>query len=265
MGNTGAAHQRSLMPREHGAYAQITFPLITALGLGRPGPAAILLLVAVIAVFLSHEPLLVVIGSRGARLKREAGTRAIRRLTLLGAVALTGGLAGLLLAPPAARTMALVPAAFGAFLAPLILARREKTATGELLVAWSLSTTMIPVAVAAGAELVAAISAAFVWGVASTLITITVRGVIARNKARSGPGPGPMLAPVLCVVTIAVALVLAIRSELPVLVALAVVPTALVALGFGLAGVHPRNLRRVGWSFVASNVLVLAALLAGLT
>jgi hypothetical protein len=42
------------------------------------------------------------------------------------------------------------------------------------------------------------------------------------------------------------------------------VPTALAALIFGLLGVHPRNLQRMGWSLVASNVFVLAALLVGL-
>jgi len=264
MADTRSGNQRSLLPREHGAYAQLAFPLVTALGLGRPGPAAILLVVAVIAVFLSHEPVLVVVGNRGARLKQEAGTRAVRRLALLGVVALMGGVAGLLLAPRAARIAALVPTALGLLLAPLILARREKTTAGELLAAWSFSTTLIPVALAAGAELNAAISAAVVWGIASSLVTIAVRSVIARNKGKSGHGHGPMFAPALCVVTIAVALVLAVRSELSTPVALAVLPTALVALAFGLAGVHPRHLRRVGWSFVASNTLVLAALLIGL-
>jgi len=255
---------RSLLPREHGAYAQIGFPLLTALGMGVPGPAAFLLLTAVIAVFLLHEPVLVISGGRGARLRQEAGPRAIRRIAALGAVALLGGGAGLLLAPPIARAATLIPAGLAAFLAPLIATRREKTALGELLVVWSLSTTMIPVALAAGADILGAVTASVVWGLASSLITITVRAVIARNKAKATPAAGPLLAPALCILTVAAALVLAFRNVLPALVALAVVPTALVALAFGLARIHPRNLKRVGWSFVASNVLVLAALLAGL-
>lgn len=253
------------MPREHGAYAQLAFPLITALGLGRPGPAAILLLVAVIAVFLSHEPWLVISGGRGARLKGEAGKRAVRRLAVLGTTAFVAGIAGLLLAPAAARTAALVPAGLGALLVPLVRARREKTTAGELLVAWSLSTTMIPVALAAGAGIYAAIGAAVVWGVASSLITITVRAVIAGNKARRKSGSKSMFAPAVCLVTVILALFLATRSQVPALVALAVVPTSLMALAFGLAGVHPRNLRRVGWSFVVSNLAVLTALLVGLS
>jgi hypothetical protein len=63
---------------------------------------------------------------------------------------------------------------------------------------------------------------------------------------------------------IAAALFLAARDDFPTAVAIAVVPTALVALVFGLLGVHPRNLRRMGWSLVASNLAVLAALLIGL-
>ncbi len=60
------------------------------------------------------------------------------------------------------------------------------------------------------------------------------------------------------------ALLLAVTDRLPALAAVAVVPTALVALIFSALGIHPRNLRRMGWSLVASNIAALAALIAGL-
>ena len=255
---------QSMMPREHGAYAQIAFPLITALALGRPSAASLLLLVSIIAGFLMHEPLMVLTGGRGGRAKREAGTAARRRAAVLIAVMTLAGALGLWLATPAARLVALIPATLTAMLAPLIFSRRERTTAGELLVAGALATTMIPVAVAGGVGVREAITAGAVWAIAFSLSTITVRAIIARAKRGVEAGSATVIAPALCAAVIAAAIYLASRDIVPALAAIAVVPTALVALIFGVVGVHPRNLRRMGWSLVASNVAVLAALLAGL-
>ena len=72
------ARRRLLLPKEHGAYAEIGFPLLTVLLLGVPSSAALLLSIAVVCVFLLHEPALVLLGHRGARIKREAGGSAVR-------------------------------------------------------------------------------------------------------------------------------------------------------------------------------------------
>jgi hypothetical protein len=254
----------SLLPREHGAYAQVSFPLLTALALGGLGPAALLLTVAVITVFLAHEPVLVLAGGRGGRAKRETSAHARRRLVWLVAVGLPAGLLGLWLANPTARLAALIPAALGALLTPLIFARREKTATGELLVAVTLSATMIPIAVAGGVSLAVSIAAATVWAVAFSLGTITVRAIIARAKKTAEAGWAHLVAPALSAAAIGLAVALAVADGSPRIAAVAVIPTALVSLVFGLIGIHPRNLRRMGWSLVASNVAVLAALIVGL-
>ena len=71
-----------------------------------------------------------------------------------------------------------------------------------------------------------------------------------------------ILAPALSAMVIAIAVYLAVAQRTPV--AVAVIPTAAATLVFGLIGVHPKNLRRLGWSLVASNILVLAALIVGL-
>lgn len=253
-----------MLPREHGAYAQLGFPLATALILGGPDPAALLLTVAIIAVFLLHEPIMILSGGRGGRAKREAGDRArARAATLIGA-ALLAGLAGLWWAPAEARAAALIPAGLGLLLAPLTLTRREKTTLGELLVAVALPSTMLPVAMAAGVSASTAVIAAGVWTVVFSLGTLTVRAIIARAKKNVETAWPPALAPGLSAIAIAAAVALASGSAIPPLAAIAVVPTAAVALIFGLLEVHPRNLRRMGWSLVASNIAVLAALLIGL-
>jgi hypothetical protein len=259
-----ASRRLSLLPREHGAYAQLGFPLATALALGDLGFAPVLLVVGIIAVFLVHEPVMVLSGGRGGRAKREQRDPARRRGAMLLAVATITGAAGLWLAPPTARYSSVVPLALGVTLAPLTLKRQEKTLLGELLVAVALSSTLIPVALAGGSGVREALVAFVVWAVVFLLGTITVRAIIARAKKTAEPSRAVHLAPLLCAVSIAIAIAIAIGGDIPALAAVAVVPSAFAALVFALLGVHPRNLRRLGWSLVASNVLVLAALLVGL-
>ena len=46
-----------MLPKEHGAYGQLLFPIATALAIGHPGPGAALLSAAALCAFLGHEPL----------------------------------------------------------------------------------------------------------------------------------------------------------------------------------------------------------------
>ncbi len=264
MSEAGPRRGPSLFPREHGAYAQLAFPLLTALALGDLGPAPLLVLAAVVGTFLLHEPLLVLIGGRGGRARRELAHRARRRGALLAALALPAGAVGLAMAAPVALVGALVPVTFGVLLIPLIFSRREKTALGELLVAFALATTMIPVALAGGVTPRVAGIASGIWMVTFALATITVRSIIAGAKRGATSGLAAIVAPLLCAAAMTAALLLAVTDRLPALAAVAVVPTALVALIFSALGIHPRNLRRMGWSLVASNIAALAALIAGL-
>ncbi len=259
-----SSREPSLLPREHGAYAQLAFPLVTALALGELRVAPVLMVVAVAAVFLAHEPVMVLSSGRGGRARRETGARARRRAMLLLGLAAVAGAIALWLAPALARIAALLPLTLGALLARLTLTRREKTLVGELLVALALSSAMVPVALAGGAALRDTATAFTVWAVVFALGTVTVRAIIARAKRGGRPEWAVHVAPLLCAAAIATALALVLGSDLPALAAVAVVPTALVALIFGVLGVHARHLRRMGWSLVASNILVLAALLIGL-
>ncbi len=254
----------SLLPREHGAYAQILFPLATALALGDFSLPSLLLVVSILCVFLAHEPILIISGGRGGRAQRETTQPARRRLAVLIAIGLTTGTVGLWLASFEARLSALIPLALGAMLVSLTLRRLEKTTIGELLVSLALPATSIPVAMAGGTEVRVALIAAGAWSTAFALGTLTVRGIIARAKKNVDPGPMPVIAPALSAAVIAIAGYLAAAQRAPALVAVAVIPTALATLIFGLSRTHPKHLRRLGWSLVASNLLVLAALIAGL-
>ena len=71
--------ERPLVPREHGAYAEIAVPLVTALWMRPPTLAAVAWATAAVCGFFAHEPILVLLGRRGARTRQVRG-RAARRL-----------------------------------------------------------------------------------------------------------------------------------------------------------------------------------------
>ncbi len=83
-----------ILPREHGAYAQLGVPLVVALAAGRPGVAAFAFALGAIALFFVHEPLLSLAAELGARARSTA--RAARRLehSLAGELVLSSLLAG---------------------------------------------------------------------------------------------------------------------------------------------------------------------------
>jgi hypothetical protein len=118
---------RILIPREHGAYVELLFSLATALALGGFKLAQLLLAVAAIAVFLAHEPILVLAGGRGTRSLGRLKSRAVRLAAALGVVAFTMGAMGLWNSPPGARSAILLPLVPAALLIPLIFRQREKT------------------------------------------------------------------------------------------------------------------------------------------
>jgi len=269
--NTGApaaAHRPapdgSLLPREHGAYAGIAFPLVTALSLGAPTAVQLLWIAGCVAVFLAHEPLLILLGERGRRSHTALGARA--RRTAYGLVALaiaTGGL-GWWLAVPAARAALILPLALGALLLRLILTHRERSLPGELLACVTLSSVVIPIALAGGVNPRAAIIAGAVWCAVSSLATLVVRATIARAKQTVNHRRLAYATMTFSAAALLASFLLTRVNVLPVLAAAAVFPVVLLAVALSLVHVHPRHLRAMGWSLVGSNVITLIALLVGL-
>src|SRR6266536_5679609 len=144
---------RTLVPHEHGAYGQLALPLLTALAIGRPGAASLLLTYAIVVAFVAHESLLVVLGQRGRRALAADAPRARRVLAILGGQAVLAGAVGLALAPPAARAALALPVVLAAAVAWFVWRRREKTIAGEVTVGAALSSGGLAVALAAGAPL----------------------------------------------------------------------------------------------------------------
>jgi len=105
----------SVLPKEHGAYGPLLFPLLTALTVGRRTPSALLLGAAAVCAFLTHEPLLVLLGQRGPRAAREQ--RSLARIWFTSTA-----VAAAAFAATAILTMRPSVSSIGTFAAPVVLA-----------------------------------------------------------------------------------------------------------------------------------------------
>lgn len=250
-----------LLPREHGAYAQLGFPLVTGLVYGHGATGAWAFVVVALALFLANEPVAILLGVRGRRLHDRLRVPARRRLAVLSAVAALGGLLALAVAPSRAWAAALVPGGLALLLVPLVATRRVKSIAGELLVAAVLATTLLPIARSGPAPADRSLVAAAVWFAAFVTAILAVHAIKVRHKDRSGRRWTRLAAPTAGAAVIGFAVVAALAADGPLRHGLAVVPPAAVGLGLGLSPPHPRHLKRVGWTAVASDTAALALLL----
>jgi hypothetical protein len=256
---------KGLLPREHGAYAQLGFPLLTALIYAGGHPGALGFMGAAIALFLAHEPMSIITGMRGIRIRDALSRAARKRLWLLAGVTLVSLVLAALTAPVRAWQAALVPAIPGLALVPLFLAGRVKTLGGELVAALAFSASLLPIALSgatSGATSWAtAVVAASVWYGASFPAILSVHAVKVLHKGRPR-GPWLYGATLVSAVGVGAAAIWAAMTGPPeATAALAVLPPALAVVGVALVRPHPRHLKRIGWTMATANVLTLAGLL----
>ncbi len=256
------APTRSLMPREHGAYGQLALPLTSALAVSAPSWASLALGAGFVAAFLAHEPLLVALGQRGGRAKREHGARASRRGITLAALSLLGMTLGAHLGGPGARAALLLPAAFALALAPFVISRRERSLPGEVLAAAALSATALPVARAGGAPLGSSLVVVAVWTVGFAVATVVIRGVIAASRGDAAARL-PLRATLPAVALVAGAGLWSVGPAARAF-ALGVAPLCLLSLALAIWPPPARQIRAVGWANVAASVVTLVALIAQL-
>lgn len=241
----------SLAPKEHGAYGQISMPLLSALCAHTPNWASLLLTIGAFSVFFAHEPLLILIGHRGNKAKRELSARARKRFFLLGLIAALTSVPGLWLSPHEARLGMLAPALGMFALTPFIFAKQEKTLAGESLAAAALSFCAFPVALASKLPLSHALAICVSFSLAFAAATWAVRSVIQHHKsptsiiARSWP---------ICLHTALLILFPALRV-LPWFSAYCALPMLLFSLALVLRPPAPTSLRTVGFRLVFCSVL----------
>jgi hypothetical protein len=253
---------------------------------------ALALGVAAVLLFLANEPVAILLGVRGKRLQEHLGPPARRRARrLLAAGAVLGGL-GLFLGWPAIWPEILPPLLAGLLLIPVARAGRQKSLPGELLVLTAFSTLVLPLAAASGGDSIRALLAAGVWWLSFFLATLEVHAIKARVMKKPRYRWTRWGSPLAAVLAVALVLWTALGQASPILrslagasgdgagaatqwgwllelnphlapAAAALLPPALAILILSLLRVHPRNLKRVGWTLVGANTLTLVLLLQG--
>ena len=142
-----------MVPREHGAYAELLFPMVTVFLGGLPTGSTWLLAIGAIGCFLANEPLLVLVGQRGTRMKREESGQAQRALLVFALVAAGAGLTGIAFAPRPAQLAVLLPVVLGGGLIMMAMQGLERSMFGEGLAATALSSIAVPLGLSAGLSL----------------------------------------------------------------------------------------------------------------
>ncbi|MBS2018902.1 MAG: YwiC-like family protein [Deltaproteobacteria bacterium] len=240
----GAA-SRGLWPKEHGAYGQLGLPIVTSLATGTPTVASVLFAAAAVAAFVAHEPLLVWMGRRGARARREDGGRALRYGASFAASGVALGVGAMVIGGSAAAQIALLPLGLALLALVFVVKNQERTTLGELVVGGALPSAALPVAVAGGVATELALGTWAAWSLAFACATAAVRCVVGR--AKSGRRSATLVA--IALVATAILGVLSLR----IAVVRAAFPVLLVCWMLLAVPPHPRHLRRVGWTLVAST------------
>jgi hypothetical protein len=249
---------RALLPKEHGAYGQLAFPLVTVFAVAGPSSAGVLLGMAAVAGFLAHEPAAVVLGFRGPRARRELRSAGVRWLAFcLAACGVAAVTAAVVIHPDVRWSMA-VPAIPALFLSGAMVYGRDKSWYGEAAAACAFAGVTVPVALAAGAPTGAALAVAIPFALLFTTTTLAVRVVILRvrgggdSHAAAGTRRATFAISALAIGLVAAAT--ATRYLEPAVLA-ASVPGLVTAVLVAARPPSPARLRTLGWSLVAVSTL----------
>ncbi len=249
---------KHLIPREHGAYAELGFPLLSGLVLASPGPASFLFVAAAVLLFFANEPAVVLAGARGKRLQQEMGEAAKRQLAVLATLGAVAGLAALALAPVPARWLSLVPAAFALCLVPAVLSKNLKTLPGEALAAAAFSSMHLPVAAAGGADGALLWGPPLMWFATTMVATFAVHAI--KSRVTGLKGWVVPLATWSAPLALAVALAAAWTFPAVRAVCLAACLPLAGVLAVNRLAPGPKRLKHVGWMLLAANALAVTIL-----
>lgn len=251
---------RLLLPKEHGTYGEVLFPLATALLLGNRATAAWAAALAALAGYLGHEAFAVVLGQRGARARREGGRPAILSLALFGGVAVAGLVTAWIVADWRTRLWLVLPLVLSVLAVGVAWAGRERSTGGESLAGAALASWGVPVAIAGGVPPGAACATWAVWVVSFVASTLAVRGVIAKNTRRN-PRPLQLASILVCIVAMVVAAAATFVTGVSrVQRVLCLVPTVTSVVFLLVAEIPARRLRAVGWTLIVASAVTMVVL-----
>lgn len=249
----------SLMPREHGAYAQLGVSLLAALALVPLSGRAWVQAMATVLVFLLSEPFLVLRGRRGEALRRSGAREARRRIGFYLALLFPALALAWREASPLQGASILPGLMLGLALLGLFLARREHSAPGELLASAAFSCAALPVTLLGGAKPAQALTLALGLTALHGLGTLLVRGFLTSQKHALARGPRAL--PALLGLGLTAGW---LASPLPWPMALAFIPLTAAAFWVWVTPPSPRDLRTVGWVLTAGSAAGALVLLASM-
>jgi hypothetical protein len=255
----------SLFPKEHGAYGQITFPIVTAFLVAGVSISGLLLATAVLAGFLAHEPASILFGTRGARVQRDLRQRAITGLACTLVIGIAAGVGALLTMPVALRWSLAAPLAPALVLVVATARGREKSWEGEVAAALAFSAAAVPVALSAGAPLETAAAVAIPFALLFVASTLAVRVVILRVRGGGDPHATTATRRAALFVAGGGAAALAVLAAAGVLAAsvlVAAAPGLLIAASIAMHPPAPTHLRALGWTLVAMSFVTAAIVVA---
>ncbi|MEW6320666.1 MAG: YwiC-like family protein [Acidobacteriota bacterium] len=256
-----------LIPREHGAYGQLAYPVLTTFIVAGVTSPALLLAVAVAAAFVGHEALLVLLGRRGTRVARERRAEAVSWLMGTGLVAAGTAGGALWLCAPDLRWSLAVPAVPVAVLIWTIARGTEKSAIGETAVALACSLAALPVGLMAGASAAGAWTVALAFAATFVAATLAVRASILDVRGGGDARAARRTRLASAVVAGLFALGLAaggVQGALPWIALAAAAPGLGAAVWLTLRPPPPTRLRVTGWTLVGVSTAAAVMLIAGL-
>lgn len=253
---------RPLFPKEHGAWAQLAIASGAVILVARAHPPGFWAwLAALWAAFIAHEPLLLLLGQRGERARKEHRIRAWTWLLTLAGLALFLGWFGMKDAAHAARWTLLVPLGFAGLLLPGTLRDEEKSLAGEVLAALALGGAALPLSSRAGAGWTTAWQLAAGLMLAFVLATMLVRRFLAVLRKR----PEPLSAVGAALLTgLGAGFGLALAMEGRILEGLALLPLPLLGFRLFASPWPPHRLKRLGWLLALGNIATALMLVAAL-
>jgi YwiC-like protein len=239
-----------MLPREHGAYFQLAFPLVTSLVVARVSPAAVFIAMAVVCGFLAHEPLLLLLGGRGVRARQASGWRASIWLATTLIAMLAAGVTAFSLSPAAARWSFVLPLVPATWVGAAAMSSQEKRASTEIAVALAFAFTAFPICLSAGAGVDTATSVALVFASVYVAGVLCVRALVLARRGGGNPAAfrATQFALVVVAVGSAVGMAIAVsRAWLPSTTLAAATPGLATAVLLA-TGVRRAPLKTVGWS-----------------
>ncbi len=231
----------NLKPKGHGAYAILGIPLATSLIIAGHTLVGVCVAAASIAAFYAHEPLLIVLGHRGARAQRDTPAAKQWLRVWLG-IAFVSGFAALAMGSANVRWSLLGCGVLATVSFAIAIAGKHRTLAGELWGVIGLTAPCVPILMAGEVVPTRAIEMWIAWTIGFGSTTMAVRAVIASQKRRSRKIHWSII---LTLLLIAASLVRAGFG-----IAICTLPMVIMAWYLMFDPPHPKYLKPVGWTVV---------------